>query len=107
MSADVITPGGYNGDGRTDYAVFRPGNATWYVATEAGTSFSAVQFGETADVPAAGDYDGDGQTDIAIQRPDSTAAFWILPSATGGHYVVTGFGQFPVPLGYLSTRNWY
>jgi len=107
LPADVITPGDYNGDGRTDYAVFRPSDATWYVATEVGTAFSAVQFGETADVPAAADYDGDGRADIAVQRPDSTGAFWILPSSTGSHYAVSGFGEFPVPLGYLSTRNWY
>jgi hypothetical protein len=64
-----------------------------------------LQSGAPAPPPA--DYDGDGRADIAIQRPDSTGAFWILPAATGNYYAVSGFFQFPVPLGYLSPRNWY
>jgi hypothetical protein len=64
-----------------------------------------VHWGQSGDRPAPGDYDGDGRADIAIQRSDSTGAFWILPSATGSYYAVSNFGQFPVPLGYLSPRN--
>ena len=100
MSADVLTPGDYNGDGRTDYAVFRPGNATWYVATEVGTSFSAVQFGETADVPAAGDYDGDGKTDIAVFR--HAGGMWFIRRQDGSVYGVQfgTAGDIPAPGDY-------
>src|SRR3712207_6863699 len=49
----------YDGDGRTDIAVFRPSSGTWYVR-----NISVVSWGGApGDVPVARDYDGDGRSE--------------------------------------------
>jgi FG-GAP repeat len=76
----------FDGDGRTDLSVFRPGDSSWY-AQRSTDGFFARQFGAPTDIPAPADYDGDNKTDTAVWR--GTAAgnpnlsyFYIFQSAT-------------------------
>jgi hypothetical protein len=73
----------FDGDGKSDPAVFRPSEGIWYI-NQSTNGFMASQFGLTADKLTPADYDGDNRTDIAVWREDivGVAAFYILQSST-------------------------
>ncbi len=72
-STDLPAPGDYDGDGKTDFCVFRPDSVgVWYVIlTGSNNAFTTYNFGTNGDKPVPGDYDGDGKTDIAVYRPSN------------------------------------
>jgi hypothetical protein len=71
--------GDYDGDGKTDLAVYRGG--TWMILLSSTGKEVDIPFGGAAnDIPVAADYDGDGKTDPAVYR----GGMWmILLSSTG------------------------
>ncbi len=73
----VPVPGDYNGDGKTEMAVYRSDTGEWLVPS---ISAAPMPYGELArrDIPVPGDYNGDGKTDIAIYR--TTTGEWFCPA---------------------------
>lgn len=74
----------FDGDGRTDIGVYRPGDGIWYVDRSV-SGFSAVKWGIGTDRIVPGDYDGDGRTDIAVFRATadpSAPDFYVLLSSS-------------------------
>jgi hypothetical protein len=71
IDGDVPTQADFDGDGRTDTAVFRPSTGVWYILRSSNNSFVITQWGVNGDVPVVGDYDGDGLDDIAVFRPSN------------------------------------
>jgi hypothetical protein len=68
LGGDLLVPLDYDGDGKTDFAVFRPGG-WWYILRSSDGQFQAEKFGTGNDSPfMGGDYDGDGKDDIAVRR---------------------------------------
>jgi hypothetical protein len=100
-TSDIPVPGDYNGDGRTDAAIFRPSTGLWYGP---GTGLPQIviqmNLGQAGDIPIPGDYDGDGKTDAAIYRP-STGLFFAVQSGGGTKSSTFGApGDTPVPRDY-------
>lgn len=91
----------FDGDGKTDFSVFRPSNGDWLVEKSSDSTQSTLSWGLTGDVITPGDYDGDGKTDHAIFRP-STGTWWSVWSSNGARPAVQfGLdGDVPVPADY-------
>lgn len=74
----------FNGDGRADFAVYRPSSGVWYELYSNGSGYGSPTFGIAGDIPVPADFDGDGITDEAIFRP-STGDWWYWSSVSGGY----------------------
>ena len=88
----------FDGDGGSEYSVFRPSNGTWYSANPINNSVQILQFGSPTDQPVAEDFDGDGRTDIAVFRPADGIWYYIRSSnGTVGIFQWGSLGDIPVP----------
>lgn len=81
---DLPVAGDWNGDGRTDVAVFRNGTFVRallvpFCAACQGTTVAdpldEILFGKPGDLPVAGDWDGDGRDDLGVFRPGPLGTF--------------------------------
>lgn len=102
---DVVVPGDYDGDGKTDIAVVRgiAGQYNWFYDPSSIDGVQAVTtiWGASAtDFFVQGDYDGDGRTDTAVWRPSATpgqTSFYYLGSTVGVRAYQWGQnGDYPV-----------
>lgn len=111
----------FDGDGKTDFSVFRSSNGNWDLEQSSNGTPSTINFGLSGDVITPGDFDGDGINDLAIFRP-STGVWWIRRSSSPGSFSAVQFGSngdIPVAADYdadgktdiavwrPSTRVWY
>jgi hypothetical protein len=87
---DVPINGDFDGDGKTDIAVFRAGffnppvPAYFYILRSSDNSVIAQQWGLSDDFPVVQDYDGDGKSDIAVARNEVGRTVWYMLQSRNG-----------------------
>lgn len=93
-NTDVQAAADYDGDGKSDVAVFRSGE--WYWLNSSNNSVGGIQFGQAGDVPLPYDFTGDGRAEIAVFR----AGIWYIYNRSTNQVSAVQFGAAtdkPVP----------
>ena len=79
----------FDGDGKSDLAVFRGSDGNWYRRTSSNDTDLASGWGINSDVLTPGDYDGDAKTDLSVFRP--AEGNWYI-NRSGSGFSVENFG---------------
>jgi len=100
LGTDKLTPADFDGDDKTDLAVWRPDvaeTAAFYILQSSTNTLRVEKFGQTGDDPAVvGDWDGDGKADPTVYRD----------SAVGSQSYFYFRGSLSNPSGNVTYRPW-
>ncbi len=89
VAGDRIVSGDFDGNAKTDIAIFRPTDGSWHiipsnVQNAINTARRGFLWGLSGDIPQPADYDGDKITDVGVFRPSTGT--WYLSNSNNGTY---------------------
>jgi len=90
LTGPTVTPSAnkfldFDGDGKTDIGIFRPGGGEWWITASSTNVTTAAAFGSSTDKITPADFTGDGKSDLAFWRP-SSGQWFILRSEDSSFY---------------------
>ncbi|MFN0140639.1 MAG: FG-GAP repeat domain-containing protein [Pyrinomonadaceae bacterium] len=111
ISGDSFVPEDYDGDNKSDIAIWRAGAPTvaaFYILQSLTNTVRIEPFGQTGDDPrVVGDYDGDGKADPAVYRAGANSgdqSTWFYRGSLNPAFVTYApwgqNGDFPAPGDY-------
>lgn len=88
-AGDRVVSGDFDGNAKTDIAVYRPADGSWHIIpSNAQNAINAArlgfQWGLPGDIPQPADFDGDRRTDFAVFRPSTGT--WYISNSNNGMY---------------------
>jgi hypothetical protein len=88
------TSSDFGRDGRTDLAVFRPSDGTWYVLHSGSNRYEAIRWGMNGDIPVPGAYTTtENYTELSVFRPSTGMHYVLQTTETGVPMKTFQYGQ--------------
>jgi dipeptidyl aminopeptidase/acylaminoacyl peptidase len=90
-AADVLVPADYDGDLKTDVAVWHEvgPDGVFYILNSSDNTVPTEMFGLAGDIPTPGDWDGDGKADLSVYRGGEQSTFYYRASMANPNQTLT------------------
>lgn len=95
----------FDGDGRSDYAVWRPSTGVWNIRFSSTGLTQSIQWGMQGDVPVPADVTGDARAELIVWRPST--GMWLVRKWDGTTQSTQWgmLGDIPVPLDFTGDKK--